>query len=233
MQNNFAVVFSRGLGALGLSALLATAPVFAESPTQGTTIELSAEASQPAANDLARAVLFIEASDADPAALAQRVNARLAAALQRAKANPEVKTRSGNLSTYPIYAKSGGRIDNWRMRAELQLESRNLAALSALAAQLQSDDLAIAQLSLQPSAETRAQAQEQATQLAIAAFRQRATAIAGALGKPYRIVHLNIGGGYAQPPMRALARMESAPVPIEAGESQVQVSINGKIELID
>ena len=232
MSKEFTATVPQELRALGLALLLAAQPAFADSTQPRTTIELSAEASQPAANDQALAVMFIEASDSDPAALAQRVNARLSAALQRSKAHPEVRTRSGNLSTYPVYAKNGGRIENWRMRAELQLESRNLAALSALVGQLQ-DDLAIRQLALQPAPETRAQAQDQATQQAIEAFRQRATAIAANLGKPYRIVHLSVGGGYTQPPMRALARMESAPLPIEAGESLVQVSINGKIELIE
>lgn len=232
MSKQPTALLSQAMRAAGLALLLAAQAAWADPAQPRTTIELSAEASQPAANDLARALMFIEASDSDPAALAQRVNARLAAALQRAKAHPEVKARSGNLSSYPVYAKNGGRIDSWRMRAELQLESRNLAALSALVGQLQ-DELMIGQLVLQPAAETRAQAQDQATQQAIEAFRQRAAAIAATLGKPYRIVHLNIGAGYTQPPIRAMARMESAPLPIEAGESLVSISISGRIELID
>lgn len=81
-------------------------------------------------------------------------------------------------------------------------------------------------------------AQSEATLEAIAAFRARAKLVADALGKPYRIKHLSLGGQQYRPPvpmMRAapMAAMEAAPMPMEAGESQVTATVSGQIELVD
>lgn len=198
------------------------------------TIDLSAEASRPAINDLARATLFAEATSAAPGDTANRVNTLIAEALKTVRGNPRVKVQSGGSHTYPVYAK-GGRIESWRMRSELVLESTDTTALSDLVGRLQAT-LGIAGVSLMPSPETRAKAENEATLAAIAAFRARAQRVADALGKPYRIRHLSLGGNSYRPPtpmLRAapMAAMEAAPMPVEAGESQVTASVSGQIEL--
>jgi uncharacterized protein YggE len=59
------------------------------------------------------------------------------------------------------------------------------------------------------------------------------------MGKPYTIRHLNVmqGGQMPMPVMRASRMaMEAAaapPPPLEAGESLVTTTINGKVELAD
>jgi predicted secreted protein len=201
---------------------------------QGTVIDLSAEASRAAPNDMARATAYVEAGDASPAELAKRVNGAIAAALQTAKSYPAVKTRSGGTSTYPNHGKDG-RITGWRMRSELLLESRDMTALSELIGKLQTN-LAVGNLMLMPAPETRKKAEDDAMLDAIAAFQSKAKLAAGALGKPYRVRQLNIGQA-GQPPVVAFVRSarvgaaEAAPAPIEAGESNVSVSVSGQIEL--
>jgi predicted secreted protein len=208
-------------------------------PAEAQTIEFSTESSQPAPNDLAVAVLFAEHSAADAAAVARVVNQRIAAALASAREVAEVKAQSAGTSTWPVYEKDGqGRISAWRMRSEIRLESRNLAAMSALVGTLQTE-LALAQVSMQPAPETRRKAADEATVAAIRSFEQRAALIAATLGKRYRIRHLSIGDSGVQPPpyprLRAAPAMmaEAAPAPLEGGESQIGVNVSGRIELID
>ena len=197
------------------------------------TVELSAEASRPAVNDLVRATAFAEAAGTTPGDLSRQINQQIAEALKTAKAYPAVRTQSGGTSTYPIYAKSG-KIESWRMRSELSLESGDAASVSELLGKLQAS-LGVSKLQLQPSAETRKKVESEAMIDAIAAFKGRAKVIADALGMSYRIKQLSVStsGRVVQPMFRAAKTMamESAPMPVEAGESQVSASVSGQIEV--
>lgn len=220
------------LRALPLLTLLLAAPAFAAA----TVIELSAEANRPAANDLVHATVFAEATGTTPGELSKEVNGLIADALKTARAYSSVKTQSGGTSTYPVYAKDG-KIEAWRMRSQLVLESRDSDAISELLGKLQGT-LGVASVVRQPSPETRKQVENDAMLDAIAAFKARAKVIADALGKPYRIkqiaVHTN--ASIAQPLLRGAASAmlaSPAPMPMEAGESQVSASVAGQIELLD
>lgn len=212
-------------------SLALAAPVLA-----GTTIDLAAEASRPAANDLARATLFSEASGANPAELARRINQEIGEALKLIRAKAGVTVKSGAQSTYPVY-NPGRKIETWRMRSELIVESRDAAAMSELIGQLQQMRLALADLSQMPSPETRRQVEDDTTRDAIEAFRQRATLLGEQLGKPWRIKHLSVQqGGQPMPRFRvarAMAMEAAAPAPIEAGDSLLTTTVSGQIELAD
>ena len=202
----------------------------------GPTVELSAEASRPAANDLVRATLYSEAAGANPGDLGRKVNGEIAEALRVIKNQNEVTGKTGNVQTYPIYGKSRG-IESWRMHSEIHLESRNTAAISELIGKLQGR-LALAGVQMMPSEATRRQAEDEATRDAIAAYHSRAKVIADALGKPYRIKQLSVGQSSPVVPMLRAAKglmqaAEAAPLPMEAGESLVTVSVSGQIELAD
>jgi predicted secreted protein len=213
---------------LPLLALLLAGPVQGAPPVGGTTIDLAAEASRPAANDLARATVFAEAAGANPSELAKRVTSLLAETLKTAKGYASIKTQSGATHTYPVYNK-GSKIEGWRMRSDLTLESGDTAALSELVGKLQLS-LSVANLSMLPSPETRKRAENEAMIDALAAFKARAKVLADAMGKPYRIRHLTINGS-GRPPvtpfMRAatMASAEAAPMPIEAGDTVVTVTV--------
>ena len=217
------------IATLTLSAQAAPLPL-------ATTIDLSADASRPAANDLARATVFAEATSTSPRESAKKVNALVAEAVGTAKTYSRVKMQTAATHTYPVYAK-GGKIEAWRMRSEIALESTDTASLSELLGKLQAN-LGVSGVTLSPSPETRKKAENEATLEAIAAFKARAKLVADALGKPYRIKHLAIGGQQYRPPMPMLraapmAAMEASPMPIEAGESLITISVNGQVELLD
>lgn len=221
---------------LTLPALLSLL-LFSAAGWAGTLVDISAEASHPASNDLVRATVFTEASGPSPKALARQVNGLMAEAGQTAKSYAKVKVQSGNTSTYPSYGK-GGKIDAWRMRSELVLESRDTESLSELVGKLQ-DSLGVASLQFLPAPETQKQAEDQAIKAAIAAFQARAALVGQTLGKSYKIKQMSINtSGHYRPPVmyRKAAPMmaeAAAPMPMEAGESQVQVNVSGQIELAD
>lgn len=209
----------------------------AQSERQPTTIELSAEASRPAPNDMATATLYFQADDKTPAALSRQVNAAIAAALEQARAYPAVKVKTSGASTYPIYGKEGRKIEGWRMRSDIHLESRDLAVLSELLGKLQ-NTLALASLAMQPAPDTRKNTADLAATDAIHAFQARAQSISGTLGKPYRIRHLSVTYGGNQRPVYPVMKSaafaaDAASMPVEGGESEIAVTVSGTIELTD
>ena len=219
-----------------LLALLAGS--FAAASQAGALIDLAAEAGRPAANDMVRASVYSEASGSNPADLARQVNGNIGEALKLIREKKGVTVKSGNQSTYPIYTQSR-KIDGWRMRSELLIESRDFGAVSELLGRLQQMRLAVGDIAQMPSPETRRQVEDEAMREAIRAFQNRAAVVAEQLGKGWKIkqMHINQGGGSPVPIMRgaraAMLAAEAAPAPIEAGESTITTHVTGQIELED
>lgn len=218
-------------------ALLASILLSAPLVHAGTIIELAAEASRPAANDMVRASIYSESTGSNPADLARRVNQEITEALKVIRDKPAVSVKSGQQSTYPVYGKEQ-KIESWRMRSELILESKELATVSELIGKLQQMRLALGSVSQMPSPGTRRQVEDETTRDAIRAFQSRAAVAAEQLGKTWRIKQLNIqqGGSAPMPIMRAsrgAMQADAAPAPLEAGESQITTTISGQIELAD
>jgi predicted secreted protein len=205
-------------------------------PNNSTVIELAAEASRSAPNDLGRAVLYAEGSDENLPALSRKLNQQIAAALAVAKTYANVKTHTGSTQTWPTYARNSTKIESWRMRSEIVLESRETAPLSELVGKLQATGLALGNIGFQPAPETKKKVEDDTIVDAIAAFRARADVAAGALGRKYRIKQIAINTSSMPPrpyyPMaKAAMSADAAPAPTEAGESQVGITVTGQIEL--
>lgn len=210
---------------------------FAAASQAGALIDLTAEASRPAANDMVRASVYSEASGSNPADLARQVNGNIGEALKVIREKKGVTVKTGSQSTYPIYTQSR-KIDGWRMRSELLIESKDFGAVSELLGRLQQMRLAVGDIAQMPSPETRRQVEDEAMREAIRAFQNRAAVVAEQLGKDWKIkqMHINQGGGMPVPIMRGRAAMmaaEAAPAPIEAGESTISTNVSGQIELAD
>lgn len=213
---------------------------WAAEPPGPPTADLSVEASRSTPNDLFRAEVYAEATDASPGELARRVNLMVTQAIQTARAYPSVRLRSAGNATYPVYGKTGKSIDAWRMRSTLALESSDSAVLSELLGKLQ-QSMAVTGLNASPSPATLKKSTDEAIVEALGAFEARARLVAGTLGKKWKIRQVSVHTGGIQPkPMIAYARaapMMSAdgapPAPIEAGDSPVTVNVSGQIELLE
>lgn len=197
-------------------------------------VDLSSEASSAATNDLARAAIFAEATASSPSEVSKKVNRLVADATKTLKKYPEVKTKTSNTHTYPVYSEKG-KVEAWRMRYDLVLESSNIALLSDVLGEIQVS-MAVGSVNLLPSLDSRKKAENEAILAALAAFKARAQMIADSEGRHYRVKQMNVGVGdrIDNPIMLSRAKAfsaEAAPMPIEAGETQISVNVSGQIEI--
>lgn len=200
-------------------------------------VDFQSEVSQVMPNDLMRATLSIELSDRNPGQLARALTQAMNEGLAKGRGFSTVKLASGNQQSWPVY-NDKQKLESWRGRAELTLESKNFKAAGELLSQLQ-DQLQLQSLNFVVSEETRLAAEKKLTTDAIAAFREKADAVRMAWGaKSYSLVQMNLGssgggGGYPRPPMVMMMKMaDAAPVAeMAGGDSRVSVNVSGSIEL--
>lgn len=228
--------------AVALLAAPLAAPVLAETPLPYQRVSFSTEVAREIANDQMNAMLSVELSDKDATRLAQQVATLMNDAMKKAAAYPMVKTTTGGQNTWPVYGPgltSSSKLESWRARAEIRLESKDFKATSELIAKLQ-DKLQLNGVSFSVAPDTRRKVEEAMTGEAIAAFRARAEAVRGAwAAKGYRLVDMNLGsaGGPMpyMPMARAMKTMEMADaVPAQdmaGGDTRLVVNVSGSIEL--
>lgn len=224
---------------LAAALALAGTALGADPAPRYNAVELQADAQREVANNTLSASLYLELSDANPAALANAINKAANEALRVAKDYKSVRVRSGNNQTYPVYAK-GNVLQGWRGRAEIRIESRDFEAASGLIGRLQAG-MQLGSLSFSVSPEARRQAENELIVEAIGAFKARAEFVRGALaGRGYKIQRLNVNSGSSAPPPRfPMARALAAGAPevaapnLEGGVSLVTVTVGGAIEVLD
>ena len=165
-------------------------------------VSFQVESSREVANDQVRAAVGVTDEDADPAALASRVNSAMAWGLETARRAEGVRVESGGYQTYPVHEK--GRIRRWRASQEMILESPDVEAVSALLGELQSR-LELRSLDFSVSPERRREVEDGLVVEAIGAFKRRAKLVREQLdARSFEIVDLSIdtGGGVVVPRRR-------------------------------
>lgn len=219
--------------------LLLVLPALADSnQVNYNHINLSASANGLVDNDTITARLFRQEQGTQAKQLADTVNKDIAWGIAEAKKNKDFKVQTRGYSTNPVYQKNGGSVKTWQVRQEISVESQDMAALSEALGGLQ-DRLSLSGLSYSVSPEKRSAAENALISEALVAFKSRAKIIATNLGfSDYKIVNINVNSSGGQGPYPiAMPRMEMAmsskmaAPPIEAGEQNIQVSVNGTIEL--
>lgn len=200
---------------------------------------LQAQAVTEVAHDTVRITLATEISETSQDAVSRALSETLARAMAKAKENAgDVKVSTGNYRIWPMNDKQG-QISNWRGRGEIYLESKDFDAASSLAASLEGD-MAVAALSFFVSPQRRAAQEESLLVDAAGAFRQRAQALAQAMGyADYRIRSIDLGGTgavyEAMPRMAQAAAFKAADaaVPLEPGTESISVTVQGSVFLLD
>lgn len=226
----WAVIWLLG-GPAGM-ALAAGGPASLE---DGFTVHLTAWAEEEAANDLLIASLSVERTGPDSVHLAATVTDIMGQALAEAGNYPQVKAGTTAYSTQPVYQRRDGQSERvgWRIRQTLRLESTEVEATTELIGRLQALDLQLAGLSFSVSPARREAMRESLTAAALDAWQAKAeTAIKRLGGQVWRPHELKIQDEQyqpIQPLMRAdiaLAGEAAAPA-VEAGTSQVRVTVSG------
>jgi len=200
-------------------------------------VTLSAQGQVQVAQDL----MTVSMSTTREGIEAQTVQSQLKSALDVALALVKqdaapglMEVRTGRFGLAPRYGRDG-KISGWHGSAELVLEGSDFLRITAAAGKVQTLAVARVGFGLSPQQRERAQAQAQAQ--AIAAFRLRASDIAKAFDAPGYVlddVQLRYDDVFNQPRpemMAVRAMADSAPVPVEAGLTTVQVSASGSVRL--
>jgi len=228
--SRFVIAAAAAVAATWGAAACAQEPALPAQPV----IAVTGSATASVANDRMHAWLRAETENADPAAAASSVNARMAGALARAKATPGVDARTLGYSTYQITEK--GQAPRWRVVQSLSLESADFTALSGLVTRLQSaDGLLLSGMQFTLAETTRRKVEDQLTLEAIRAWQQRAQQAAQGFGfqgwRAGRVAVQTTDFGRTQPMMMraqggAMAA-GGAPVAMEGGTTDVTVTVSG------
>ena len=225
-----------GLG-LGLALALAA---MAASAADHAVLNLEAQASLEVPQDLGRATLYAE-KEAQSASEAQgQVNKVVGEAIQQAKRRPGITIVTTSYQTYPVYSQKAGDLKGWRVRASIQLESKDFAQLSDTTALL-SRSMNLDGVSFLLSRESREKTEAALSTDAIKAFQDKAARAAKAFGKTqYQLKEVTVGQDGAQVmPMAARPMMmsakamtlEGAAAPMESGKTLVTVTVRGSVTL--
>ena len=213
----------------------------ADTPLTYQRVDFSTEVARDIPNDQMNATLSIEFSDKDAGKLAQQLTLAINDAMKKAAAYPTVKATSGNQNTWPVYGStltSSSKLESWRGRAEIRLESGDFKAASELIGKLQ-EKLQMNGIRFVVSADMRSRTESKLTTEAIAAFKARAEAIRNAWSaKGYRLVQMSLGaaGGPApyMPMMRVMKTADAGSAltqDMAGGETHLVVNVSGTIEL--
>lgn len=207
-------------------------------PPPQNVVQLSAAASVDVRQDLLTLVLAATREGAEPTAVQSELKQALDAALAQAKndaAPDRMDVHTGSFGLYPRYGKDG-RITTWQGRAELVLEGRDFARIGATAGRIQGMTVVSSVFGL--SREQRDKAQRDVQAAAIQNWRSRADEIAKGFGfGGYTLREASVQSNDQFPPPRPRMMMEAkvasadAPVPVEAGNSTVQVIVSGSVQL--
>jgi predicted secreted protein len=220
-----------------LVAALAT-PAFAQMQSTPTgamlpAVTVAATATATVPNDRMHAWLRAESENADPAKAASEVNAKTARALARAKAMSGVEAATTGYSSYQVTEKNVPA--RWRVSQTITLQGADFAQLATLVTRLQADDaLILTGMNFSVSDATRRAAEDALTQQAIRSWQARAQSAAQGLGftgwHVGRVTVQTNDYGRPQPMMRVAAapsQSAGAPVAIEAGNTDVSVTVSG------
>ncbi len=228
--------------------LLCAGAVFAQATNNGGTnaapqnvLQLSASGSVEVQQDVLVMSLSTTKEGTDAAAVQNQLKQILDAALTQAKkdAKPQqMEVRSGDFSLFPRSNKDG-KIVSWQGRAEVILEGKDFSRITTTAGAIQ--NMTVGSVSFNLSREAREKVEGEAQAKAIAAFKDRATAIAknfGFTSYTLREVSVNDNSNVHMPyavsaranGMMAKSAMD-APVPVEAGKARVEVTVSGSVQL--
>lgn len=213
--------------------MLVMAGATAEEPRYNQ-VRLQAQESTSVSNDTMHVTMSTYGESRDPADLARQINSDMEWALTLAKAESEISVRTGNYQTYPVLHKNEHK--GWRGQQDLELEGEDTRRISDLVGKLQ-ERLQVKTIRFSVSDQKRHAVENRLIGQALDAFKVRAGIIGDNLqASGYRVVDINVNTAIQRPPVPYQARMsaasmEAAPVAVEAGESDVTVTVSGTIEL--
>ena len=198
-------------------------------------VNLRAEQAREVANDIMVVIMQGTAQKNSSSEAAQSVNEIMGWADGIISADQRIKHKTLNYQTRPVYQNKA--ITGWSASQQLRLQSHDLEALTKMTGTLQ-QQLQLVSMSFQVSPERRAEELDTLIVEALEAFHAKAELVTRTMkAKDFRLVNVSIDENGGPMPYRGVVQAEAmsvrsaAPV-IEAGDSKIQVSVAGSIQLI-
>lgn len=202
-------------------------------------VQLASTASVDVPQDWLTVTLGSTREGQDPGVVQAQLREALESALNEAKkaAQPgAMDVHTGQFSLQPRYGRDG-KMSGWQGSTELVLEGKDFARIGATAGKVQSLTITSSGFSL--SREGRAKVEADVQAMAIERFKAKASDIArgfGFSGYGLKEVSVNTSDQGQVPRIRVMAMqakstVSDAPVPMEAGQTAVLVSVSGSIQL--
>ena len=202
-------------------------------------LDLEATVTSDVVPDLAVVTLAVVREGPEVPALTKEVNEALAKAFAEAKAVPGVVAANGGYSTSPRFDSRGSTTTRtgWQVRGAIILKSKDFDALGNLVGRL-SQALQITGSGFEISPELRNRESTALIERGARAFQDKAAATSRAFGySGYSIRQVNVssadqnGGGRVMMAVSAMASKSAAPLPIEAGQVTLSLSVNGSVQM--
>jgi len=214
-----------------------TTPAFADDTLlQGNKVNFSITETQNVPNDSITMQFNRVAEGVSAQAVANEINVKMQAAIKALKPFPDIIVKTTQYNIQPVYTKQV--ISHWRGQQSLVLTLANKPGLVKVLASIQ-PYLAYQSMKFGVSDELQHQMLGQLTDKAISQFRDKASRIAHNFNAPsFKILetHINTPNSvmpramYARADVAMMSSKMAAPV-VEAGQSQVTVTISGTILL--
>jgi predicted secreted protein len=235
-----------------LLAVLTFAPLSAQAqdfekllslPSQAAMMTISAQDRAYVEQDLLTARMSVQAEDQDAKVLQQKINTLMSEALETTKAVESVESSTYGYHVYehdPNRYKKGLLPDPiWKGQQNLQLKSKDSAALLELVGTLQTLGLTVDNLQYSISPELQEETQNTLMDSALKKLLAKADKATKALGRSdFRLLKIDMGEGHMpgpMPMMRAMAMdsMEKSSAPVAApAQSEVTLSVSASILVV-
>jgi len=208
---------------------------FADEQVQFNIVNLRVEQSREVVNDVMVVIMQAAAQKNSSSEAAQSVNETMGWADTIISADQRVKHKTLNYQTRPIYQNKT--VTGWTASQQLHLQSHDVEALTKMAGSLQRQ-LQIVSMRFQVSPKVRTEELETLIVEALEAFNAKAELVTQTMkAKDYRLVNVSIDENGGPMPYRGLVQAEAmsaraAAPSVEAGESKIQVSVSGSIQLV-
>ena len=224
-------------------ALAAPLPSFAQERVAplADVLELEATVTSEVVPDLLVVNLAVVREGPDVPPLTKAVNEALAKAFAEARAVPGVTAANAGYNTSPRYETRGSTSTRtgWSVTGAIVLKSKDFDALGTLVGKL-SQTLQITGTGFAISPDLRARESAALIDRGARAFQDKATAAARAFGYAgYSIRQVNVGSAgetegrlmRAQMMDMAAVSAKAAPMPVEAGQVTLSLSVNGSVQM--
>jgi predicted secreted protein len=235
-------VLSRSAGWVAAAAVAVSGAAAAQTAAEPSNqVSLSASAFKDVPEDWLTMVVRASTDAADAVSAQNQLKVIVEAALAslRAQAQPQqMEVRTGSFGIYPRH-NNQGRVIGWQGSAEVVIEGRDFARVSAAAGKV--PGMAVSSAGFSLSREGRQQLESQVQTLAVERFRQRAQELSRSFGfSGYTVRQVSVSSADQGAPViahramaapMAMAAAADMAVPVEAGKATVHITVSGTVQM--